>query len=153
MTELYHKIDEETQEKIEDLKENYQQAAIGTIGPDGFPVVTKVLPMKWLEDYYFLWSDLSQHTKNVGHNANVCLYVCGDEEHKSRMNNPRLSVYGTIERVDIAKDSPQFIRLVEKHKKLDPASKMYAYFGDFNFYKLTERDSVYVEGFGKAFKK
>lgn len=49
---MYHEVDNEIQDKIDDLLVNYQQAALGTMG-ERFPHVSKVMPLFTTEKYIF----------------------------------------------------------------------------------------------------
>ncbi len=91
----------------------------------------------------FLFSDLADHTKNIAENGRVSL-LC---EQASQLSNPqagpRVTLVGEMEKVS---DEDACLLFMQAH----PSAKMYAGFGDFNFYRLNVEKAHYVGGFGKA---
>ena len=149
---LTHKITDEIAIKIKEIiNGNYQQAALGTIDDTGFPMVTKVIPMNYNDIVYLLISDLSEHTKNLNSNPNASLYFAQEEKHKIKSNNPRLTLQGLFKKLELKKDDPKFQMLLQNYNKIEPGSKMWGMFTDFNFYSFTEQKKIFVEGFGKAY--
>jgi len=148
---MYQELTPEVNDNITNLLYDYQQCAMGTINMDGFPEVSKVLAIYYKNNIFLLLSDLSQHTKNLNNNNNnVCVYFAGEENHKSALNNCRLSVNGTLEKLQLSTDERN--ELLEQFATRDPAATMYGNFGDFNIYHLKEFDSLFIEGFGRAYK-
>jgi len=131
---------------------DHQQAALGTIDKNGYPMVTKVVPMCYSDDIYLLLSDLSEHTKNVENNTKVSIYFAEKEQHQTKSNNPRLTLQGTLKKLILKKNNLQFQKLLKNYNKIEPGSKMWAVFTDFNFYIFTEKRKLFVEGFGKAYE-
>tara|TARA_A100001011_G_C14196041_1_gene793535 strand:- start:67 stop:546 length:480 start_codon:yes stop_codon:yes gene_type:complete len=150
---LTHKITEEIAIKIKKIiNGNYQQAALGTIDDVGLPMVTKIIPMNYDDKIYLLISDLSEHTKNLNINPNASLYFAQEETHKIKSNNPRLTLQGFFKKVELKKDNPKFQILLKSYNKVEPGSKMWGMFTDFNFYVFTANKQIFVEGFGKAYQ-
>lgn len=150
---LTHKITEEIAIKIKKIiNGNYQQAALGTIDDVGLPMVTKIIPMNYNDKIYLLISDLSEHTKNLNINPNASLYFAQEETHKIKSNNPRLTLQGFFKKVELKKDNPKFQILLKSYNKVEPGSKMWGMFTDFNFYVFTANKQIFVEGFGKAYQ-
>ena len=150
---LTHKITEEIAIKIKKIiNGNYQQAALGTIDDVGLPMVTKIIPMNYNGKIYLLISDLSEHTKNLNINPNASLYFAQEETHKIKSNNPRLTLQGFFKKVELKKDNPKFQILLKSYNKVEPGSKMWGMFTDFNFYVFTANKQIFVEGFGKAYQ-
>ena len=143
---MYHDINE-VKDDVEYLLKNYQQAAMGT-NNGKYPDVTKVTPVLFDDDnIYLLLSDLSNHTRNIRNVSNtVSLYFAGENRHATQMNNPRVTLYGTLELAD----KSQFD--LKEFDKRDKGASMYGNFGDFNVWRFVENDRLYVEGFGKAYK-
>ena len=143
---MYHDINE-VKDDVEYLLKNYQQAAMGT-NNGKYPDVTKVTPVLFDDDnIYLLLSDLSNHTRNLRNVSNtVSLYFAGENRHATQMNNPRVTLYGTLELAD----KSQFD--LKEFDKRDKGASMYGNFGDFNVWRFVEKDRLYVEGFGKAYK-
>ena len=150
---LTHKITEEIAIRIKKIiNGNYQQAALGTIDDVGLPMVTKIIPMNYNGKIYLLISDLSEHTKNLNINPNASLYFAQEETHKIKSNNPRLTLQGFFKKIELKKDNPKFQILLKSYNKVEPGSKMWGMFTDFNFYVFTANKQIFVEGFGKAYQ-
>lgn len=143
---MYHDINE-VKDDVEYLLKNYQQAAMGT-NSGKYPDVTKVTPVLFDDDnIYLLLSDLSNHTRNIREVSNtVSLYFAAEHRHATQMNNARVTLYGTLELAD----KSQFD--LSEFDKRDKGASFYGNFGDFNVWKFVEKDRLYVEGFGKAYK-
>ena len=143
---MYHDINE-VKDDVEYLLKNYQQAAMGT-NSGKYPDVTKVTPVLFDDDnIYLLLSDLSNHTRNIREVSNtVSLYFAAEHRHATQMNNARVTLYGTLELAD----KSQFD--LKEFDKRDKGASFYGNFGDFNVWKFIEKDRLYVEGFGKAYK-
>ena len=144
---MYHDINT-VKDDVEYLLKNYQQAAMGSMNA-GFPEVTKVTPVLFDDDnIYLLLSDLSSHTKNVRLNNTVTLYFAAEHRHATQMNNARVTLYGSLEMLD-ARDKDGMLTEFDKR---DKGASFYGNFGDFNVWRFVEKDRLYVEGFGKAYK-
>ena len=143
---MYHDINT-VKDDVEYLLKNYQQAAIGTKNGK-YPEVTKVTPVLFDDgNIYLLLSDLSNHTRNIRNvSRTVTLYFAAEHRHATQMNNPRVTLYGTLELAD----KSQFD--LKEFDKRDKGASMYGNFGDFNVWRFVEKDRLYVEGFGKAYK-
>ncbi|WP_135080458.1 pyridoxamine 5'-phosphate oxidase family protein [Terasakiella sp. SH-1] len=91
----------------------------------------------------FLFSDLADHTQNIAQNPKVS-FLC---EQASTFSNPqagpRVSLVGEMEKIDDSNLCSFFLQL-------HPSAKMYATFGDFNFYRLKVKKAHFVGGFGRA---
>ena len=141
---MYHDINQ-VKDDVEFLLNNYEQAAMGSFSA-GFPEVTKVTPVLFDDNIYLLLSDLSSHTKNVRINNTVTLYFAAEHRHATQMNNPRITLYGSLE----LEDKSEFnLKLFDVR---DKGASFYGNFGDFNVWRFVEKDRLYVEGFGKAYK-
>ena len=141
---MYHDINS-VKDDVEYLLKNYQQAAMGSMNA-GFPEVTKVTPVLFNDNIYLLLSDLSSHTKNVRLNNTVTLYFAAEHRHATQMNNPRITLYGSLELADKSEFN------LELFDVRDKGASFYGNFGDFNVWRFYEQDRLYVEGFGKAYK-
>lgn len=141
---MYKDINE-VKDNIQNLLEDYQQAALGT-HRGAYPEVSKVTPV--IEDgvIYLLLSDLSRHTDNIKRNPIVTLYFADKNKNRTQMNNPRLTLYGVLERVEKTEEA------LKKFDKRDKGATMYGQFSDFNIWRFTEDDRMYIAGFGKAYK-
>lgn len=145
---MYHDINEVSTD-VERLIKYYDQSAMGTSN-GAYPEVTKVTPVLFGDDnIYLLLSDLSSHTRNIRQVSNkVTLYFASEHKHAAQMNNPRLTLYGSVELIDQS-SKPDMLAEFDRR---DKGAKMYGMFGDFNVWKFVEKDRLYVEGFGKAYK-
>ena len=151
---MYQKTNSEIEKKIQKILEgNYEISVLGTNGKDNFPFLSKIIPMYKNNKLYLLISDLSEHTKNINANKNVSIYFSLKELNKTKSNNPRLTINGILEKHDLNKNDIIFLDLLESYQKIENGSKMWGMFTDFNFYSLTPKRALYIEGFGKAYQK
>ena len=151
---MYQKINPDVNKKINDIIEgNYEISILGTIGKENYPFLSKVLPMYKNNNLYILISDLSEHTKNIMLNKKVSFYFSLKETNKTKLNNPRLTLNGTVSKLNISKDDIKYQSLLESYNEIDKGSKMWGMFSDFNFYIFKPKRALYIEGFGKAYEK
>jgi len=143
---MYHDINQVT-DTVNHILTNYQQAAMGTFAND-YPEVTKVTPIVKDNTIYLLLSDLSTHTRNIQLNNQITLYFAMPHVKRTEMNNPRLTLYGTIE----ALDTDSKLSMLTDFDRRDPGASMYGTFQDFRLYQFTEVDRLYIEGFGQAYR-
>jgi len=142
---IMYKDINEVKDNIQNLIEDYQQAALGT-HRGAYPEVSKVTPVIEEGVIYLLLSDLSRHTDNIKRNPIVTLYFADKNKNRTQMNNPRLTLYGVLERVEKTEEA------LKKFDKRDKGATMYGQFSDFNIWRFTEDDRMYIAGFGKAYK-
>ena len=135
------------------LKGKYQQCVLGTLDQNGYPYLSKTLPLYYEKKIYLLLSDLSDHTENLKNNKKVSIYFALEETHKERLNNPRLTLLGLIEKLKLNKNDELFVKLLKKYALIEKSAKMWGKFLDFNFYEFKIKNSLYVKGFGKAYKE
>ena len=151
---MYQKTNSEIEKKIQKILEgNYEISVLGTNGKDNFPFLSKIIPMYKNNKLYLLISDLSEHTKNIYVNQNVSIYFSLKELNKTKSNNPRLTINGILKKQDLNKNDIIFLDLLKSYQKIENGSKMWGMFTDFNFYSLTPKRALYIEGFGKAYQK
>ena len=151
---MYQKINKEIDKKIQTIIEgNYEVSVLGTIGEEGYPFLSKILPMYKNNKIYILISDLSEHTQNIILNNKVSFYFSMKEINNTKLNNPRLTLSGSISKLELNKNSSQYIDLLKNYQKIDKGSKMWGMFSDFNFYFFTPSRALFIEGFGKAYQK
>jgi hypothetical protein len=151
---MYQKINSEIEKKIQNILEgDYEISVLGTNGKDNFPFLSKIIPMYKNNKLYLLISDLSEHTQNIALNHNVSIYFSLKELNKTKSNNPRLTINGTIKKHVLNKEDKEFVDLLNSYQKIENGSKMWGMFTDFNFYSLEPQRALYIEGFGKAYQK
>ena len=153
-TNKYNLTNKVIKKEVEDiLQGNYQQCVLGTLDQNGYPYLSKTLPLYYEKKIYLLLSDLSDHTENLKNNKKVSIYFALEETHKERLNNPRLTLLGLIEKLKLNKNDELFVKLLKKYALIEKSAKMWGKFLDFNFYEFKIQNSIYVKGFGKAYKK
>ena len=149
----YQKFNDQVRKNIIKLISlNNNNSAIGTINKNGFPIVSKAIPMLFKENIYLLLSDLSEHTKNIKDEKKTSLYFSSKEVKKDRLNNERLTLIGETEKLKIKKDDFFFQKLLYNYSIIEPNAKIWGKFSDFNFYLFINKETLFIKGFGKAFK-
>ena len=107
---MYQKINKEIDQKIQTIIEgNYEVSVLGTLGQEGYPFLSKILPMYNNNKIYILISDLSEHTQNIKLNDKVSFYFSMKEINNTKLNNPRLTLNGSISKLELNKNSSQYI--------------------------------------------
>ncbi len=91
----------------------------------------------------FLFSTLSDHTKNIAADPRVSLLVEQATNNRNPQTGPRVSLLGTI-KPDTSSTARQ--RFLARH----PDAALYADFGDFSFYRMSIERAHYVGGFARA---
>lgn len=91
----------------------------------------------------FLFSGLSDHTKNLNINAEASLLVEDAMRRRNPQTGPRVSLMGTVARDN---DPALRARFLARH----PDAALYADFGDFGFYRMKVTRAHYVGGFARA---
>ena len=151
---MYQKINKEIDQKIQTIIEgNYEVSVLGTLGQEGYPFLSKILPMYNNNKIYILISDLSEHTQNIIFNNKVSFYFSMKEMNNTKLNNPRLTLNGSISKLELNKNSLQYVDLLKNYQKIEKGSKMWGMFSDFNFYLFHPYKATFIEGFGKAYQK
>ena len=96
-TNKYNLTNDVIKKEVDDiLKGKYQQCVLGTLDQNGYPYLSKTLPLYYEKKIYLLLSDLSDHTENLKINKKVSIYFVQEEIHKERLNNPRLTLLGPV---------------------------------------------------------
>ena len=153
-TNKYNLTNDVIKKEVDDiLKGKYQQCVLGTLDQNGYPYLSKTLPLYYEKKIYLLLSDLSDHTENLKINKKVSIYFAQEEIHKERLNNPRLTLLGLIKKLKLNKNDEIFRKLLKNYILIEKSAKMWGEFLDFNFYKFKINNSLYVKGFGKAYKE
>ena len=103
---MYQKINKEVDSKIQAIIEgDYDVSILGTLGKEGYPFLSKILPMYHNDRIYILISDLSEHTQNIKLNDKVSFYFSMKEINNTKLNNPRLTVNGSISKLQLNKNN------------------------------------------------
>ena len=153
-TNKYNLVTNVIKKEVNDiLQGKYQQCVLGTLDQNGYPYLSKTLPLYYEKKIYLLLSDLSDHTENFKINKKVSIYFAQEEIHKEKLNNPRLTLLGSIEKLKLNKNDELFKKLLKNYILIEKSAKMWGEFLDFNFYEFNIKNSLYVKGFCKAFKE
>ena len=65
-TNKYNLTNDVIKKEVDDiLKGKYQQCVLGTLDQNGYPYLSKTLPLYYEKKIYLLLSDLSDHTENL----------------------------------------------------------------------------------------
>ena len=153
-TNKYNLTNNVIKKEVDDiLQGKYQQCVLGTLDQNGYPYLSKTLPLYYEKKIYLLLSDLSDHTENIKINKKVSIYFAQEEIHKERLNNPRLTLLGSIMQLKLNKNDELFRKLLKNYILIEKSAKMWGEFLDFNFYEFNILYSLYVKGFGKAYKE
>ncbi len=91
----------------------------------------------------FLFSDLSDHARNLQADNRASLLVERTSNRKHPQTGPRVTLVGTLKKT---RDAGHAERFFARH----PRARMYAGFADFHFYRMTLVRAHYVGGFAKA---
>lgn len=91
----------------------------------------------------FLFSGLSDHTKNLAGDGRAALLVENAARNRNPQTGPRLTLMGKITR---DKKPETRARFLARH----PDAALYAGFGDFGFYRMSVERAHYVGGFARA---
>lgn len=110
---------------------------------EGWPYNSLVQVASKDNELFLLVSELSDHTKNIQKDHHISLLFDGTSD-SNRMNSERVTVVGTVTKVD---KEP----LKKLFTKTHPKSKLFYDFEDFSVYKVSVQRGRYIGGFGKAF--
>lgn len=91
----------------------------------------------------FLFSALSDHTKNLSCDDRASLLVEEASRHANPQTGPRITLVGRV----LGDDTP---RLRRRFLARHPGSELYAGFADFRIFRLTVERVHFVGGFGRA---
>ncbi len=124
-----------------------KRAGLGSLAErDGatFPFVSLVLPALAPDGTpVLLLSDLSDHAKNLKRDPKASLLFDGTLELKEPLTGPRLTLIGEVTKsADQAADKALYLAQ-------QPSAEMYVNFGDFNCFRFTIIEGLFVAGFGR----
>ena len=122
-TNKYNLTSDVIKKEVDDiLKGKYQQCVLGTLDQNGYPYLSKTLPLYYEKKIYLLLSDLSDHTENLKINKKVSIYFAQKEVHKEKLNNPRLTLLGKIEKIKLNKNDQLFRELLKNYIGIGPST-------------------------------
>ncbi len=118
--------------------------SLATRMADGSPYASMVTyACDWQGQPVFLFSGLSDHTKNLAEETRAALLVEDAASRRNPQTGPRVTIMGRVTR---EKDAGVRGRFLARH----PDAAMYADFGDFGFYRMRVERAHYVGGFARA---
>lgn len=126
-------------------------AALGVLGPDGAPVVTKIgiapgpdgAPLT-------LVSDLSPHTGALRRDPRASVLVEVAVSRGDPLNAPRLTM--KTRATFLPRDSAEREAARASYLRQNPKAKLYIDFGDFHLVRFTIEEAHLNGGFGKAYR-
>ncbi len=123
-----------------------QVAALGSINPDGSPLVTMVAVATMADGApLLLLSQLAAHTQNILREPRASLMVQGESDNADPMTTPRLSLNGTIAALETDEIAAAKARFIQKH----PGSEPYDTELDFSYYRFAIESVRFNQGFGR----
>ena len=131
------------------LIRNQKKGVLSTTGgggnfDEGHPLGSLVTYVSaWDGSPVFLFSSLSQHTKNLINDDRVCLLVDGTDNFINPQEGPRVSVLGTV-----VPTNDEALR--QRFLSIHPEASLYADFGDFEFFIMDVLGYHLVGGFAQA---
>jgi hypothetical protein len=110
----------------------------------GWPSTSMVtFAAHWDSSPVLMLSDIAYHAHNIQADDRAALMFDGTHGHARPQEGPRVSVVGRLKKT---KDKKLHARFLNRH----PGARLYAGFGDFNFYKMKVEKFHFVGGFARA---
>ncbi len=97
----------------------------------------------WDGSPVLMLSDIAYHAKNIQADERCALMFDGTQGYANPQEGPRVSVVGKLKKNN---DKRLHARFLNRH----PGARLYAGFGDFNFYKMNVEKFHFVGGFARA---
>ena len=130
--------------EVKRLLRSSRTGALATIGPGGAPLTTFVgCASDFDGSPLFLFSELSQHTKNLAADPRGSLLLTARPGRGDPLNHPRVTLSGPILR-----QPEPYAR--KRYLQRNPKAKLYASFADFAIYSLRIEAVHFNGGFGRA---
>ncbi len=121
-------------------------AALGTINPDGSPLVTLVAMSSMADGApLLLLSRLAAHTQNILRSPIASLLVQGAGKDPDPMRAPRLSLNGNVVGLEKDEIATAKARFIDTH----PGSEPYDTELDFDYYRFAIESVRFNQGFGR----
>ncbi|MBT5939467.1 MAG: DUF2470 domain-containing protein [Rhodospirillaceae bacterium] len=110
----------------------------------GWPSTSMVTAVThWDGSPVLMLSDIAYHAQNIQADNRSALMFDGTAGLANPQEGPRVSVVGRLKKTN---DKKLHARFLNRH----PGARLYAGFGDFNFYKMTVEKFHFVGGFARA---
>jgi len=146
----------ELKTEVRNLLSNATKGVLSTVAPDGHPYASlHAIATDADGSPLFLFSDLSQHTRNARAEPRAALLIEGkaptaetnpSNQPVNPQEIPRVCISGELHEVP----ETEATSLLELYLEQHPAAQRYAGFGDFNLFRMTMAKARYVGGFGQA---
>ncbi|MEP2718052.1 pyridoxamine 5'-phosphate oxidase family protein [Pseudophaeobacter sp.] len=150
MTNPIRPTDNEARTLAKQLMGEARFAALGTVSPEGSPLVTRVaFGLCPAGQPISLISGLSQHSQMLQANPNCSLLVGEPGAKGDPLTHPRISLVGRAEAVD--NQGPEHAEMAAHYLHSHPKAKLYIGFADFFFVRFALDVGYLNGGFGKAF--
>ena len=148
MPEMRRPADDATRSQTKRLLRMARFGALATRTPqDGWPMATRVSLATLIDGApVFLTSALSAHTAALEDEPR-CGLLLGEPGRGDPLAHPRLSLFGTAQRLARADDASARRRFLARH----PKAALYADFADFAFWRVEIARAEFNGGFGQAF--
>lgn len=110
----------------------------------GWPSTSMVtVATAWDGAPVLMLSDIAYHAQNIQADARCALLFDGTAGYANPQEGPRVSIVGKLKKTTDKKLQARFL-------KRHPRARLYAGFGDFNFYKMNVEKFHFVGGFARA---
>lgn len=128
------------------LLQSSRYAALAYLEPESTqPAIGRVAITMVNGQMITLISDLSAHTMGINANAD-CALMLGEIGKGDGLASPRLSLTAKAKRIPPKDQASLMPHFLAHH----PKAKLYAGFGDFNFYQFEIIRAAFYGGFGRA---
>lgn len=144
MTDPIRPTDDGARAQARRLLDAARHGALGVIGADGLPMVSRVALRPMGADLLLLVSDLSRHAAPLGRGATVSLLIGEAGAASDPLAAPRLTLAARPLPEDKAARREAWL---EWH----PKAALYYEFADFRMLRLETLSGFLVGGFGRAF--
>lgn len=133
-------------EAAQELLAQTRAGALGSINPDGSPLVTLVAVATMADGApLLLLSRIAAHTQNILRNPSASLLIEGTSDDPDPMTAPRLSINGILMALEGHEVAASKVRFIEKH----PGSEAYDTELDFSYFRLAIESARFNQGFGR----
>lgn len=151
--EVNRLVESQTTAMLSTYAETPSDEADNPHSASGFPFGSVVRYVVGKSDEYagmpiVMLSRIAEHSKHISQNNNVSLLISDQESHCDVQQTPRLTVLGSMIKLDA--DDPALQYDAEVYFENFPETRDYFQLLDFDFYYLHIEKRRYVAGFGRA---
>lgn len=150
MTNPIRTTDDDARRTARALMRDARFAALGVLGPDGAPMVTRVgFGLSAQGQPISLVSDLSMHTLALQAQPACSLLIGEPGPRDDPLTHPRLTL--RAEAGFLRHGQPGHAEMAAHYLRDHPKAKLYAGFADFSFVRFDVRSGHLNGAFGRAF--